>query len=119
MNHLLATNPGGGVTQKLAPLTSFLHTVPALIAYLVIVGLFLLLAKSERLGGLQFRHVIIALVYGVIGAIVVMPASWQTNIAKLANPSDRLVLDGILFAIIVIEFAMIIRDKRKQPASIE
>ena len=116
MNHALAS---GGITKQFTPLTTFLHTVPALIAYLVAVGLFLLLAKSERLGGLQFRHVIFALFYGVLGAIIVMPASWQASISKLANPGERLTLDMVLGAIIIVEIIMIVRDRRKGGAVIE
>jgi len=115
MHHILAAarpNPATGISGKLSPLTTFLHTVPTILAYAVALGLFLLLAKSEKLGGLSFRHVVIGLVFGLIGAVMI-PGSWLTSLSTLATPGHRITADVIFAGIVIVEIIMIIRDRRK------
>jgi len=107
MNNLAVTVP-----KQVGGFTAFLHTVPAVVTFLIALGLFLVLAKSERLGGLQFRHVLMALVFGILASAVI-PKTWTAQLNTLTTTSHRITAAGIFFAIIVIEFVMIIRDRRR------
>lgn len=99
--------------------TSYLHGVPAIIIYFIALGFFLVLAKSERLGGLAFRHVILALAFGVFGAFLVLPANWQASANQLSSVPKRLTTDAILGILILFEIIMIVRDKRKGRGEME
>jgi hypothetical protein len=108
MNHLAVSVP-----SQVGGFTSFLHTVPVTITYLIALALFLLLAKSERLGGLQFRHVIFGLIYGLLGAVLLPSSVFSSLSHKLTPTSNRVTATGIFFILIIVEFIMIIRDRRK------
>lgn len=105
-------NIASGLPQVSA-FTSYLHTVPVIFIYAIALGVFLLLAKSERLGGLAFRHVILALVFGVFGAFLLLPPNWQASANKLTSTPRRLSTDAILGVLILFEIIMIVRDRRK------
>ena len=106
MNYLAVAIP-----PQVGGFTSFLHTVPALVTYLISLGLFLVLAKSEKLGGLAFRHVLIALAYGLLGAAM-LPAAGLKTLDAITIPSHRIVAFLIFLSIIALEVFMIIRDRR-------
>ncbi len=116
MPHYLAI---GGLSQQLSPITAFLHSAPVLVVYLLCLGLFLLLARARRLGGPQFRHVIFALGFGILGAFIIMPASAQVTVASLATPGKKMTLWAVLGGILLIEIIMIIRDRRKGGSLLE
>lgn len=103
----------GGLSSQLSPLTNFLHTVPALAAFLASLVLFLVLAKSERLGGLQFRHVILALVYGLVGGVLFSPPTLDKELGVLTKSNSHMTAFLVFFGIVVVEVIMIIRDRRK------
>lgn len=114
MNYLAS-----GVGAQLTSVTNFLHTVPAIGAFLASLVLFLVLAKSERLGGLSFRHIIFALAYGIFAGALFIPPSLNSQLSALTKPGANITAFVVFFAIIVIEIIMIVRDRRKGGGVIE